>query len=193
MTGNLGEKKGRGKEGRQREGNGVESLYNWVLERQGYGFAMNRCLLLMLAASAVVCVGCAVRTTTTITEEISLAGPTLDGKGKVLDPDLRLTVMHSAPCKVTLHDSADRQLFSLTVPAGKSIFTIAVERGNLLIKRFAGQTLFKTPVSAAANAVLTQESDLSKMHPGKSLRFPFRVGSRPSDPLFHIIVDRGGR
>jgi hypothetical protein len=154
---------------------------------------MTRRLLLMLAAGMVACIGCMVRTTTTTTEEISLAGPTMGVDGKVLDPTLRLTVMYRTPCKATLHDSAGRQLFVWTVPAGKSFFTIAIERGNLRIKQASGETLFKTPVSAPANAVLTQESDLAKMHQGKSLRFPFRVGSRPSDPCFTIEVNISGK
>ena len=151
---------------------------------------MNKCLWLMLAAGVFMCAGC-IKTSSTITEEISLAEPSMGGDGKVLDPNLCLTVMRPTPCRVTLRDSAGRQLFAQTVPGGKSVFTIAVERGSLLIKRASGETLANIPVSAPADAVLKQESDLSKLHQGTSSRFSFRVGSRASDPLFDLIVDRG--
>jgi hypothetical protein len=154
---------------------------------------MNTRFLLILVATLALLAGCFVRSTTTITEEISLAGPSLGGDGKVLDPTLRLTVMRRAPCRVTLRDSAGQKLFAWTVPAGNAHFTIAVERGNLRIKQASGETLFKTPVSAPADAVLTQKSDLSKMHQGTAIRLPFHVGSRPNDPLFDLLVDPGGR
>jgi hypothetical protein len=89
----------------------------------------------MLTASVLACVGCIKISSTTTTEEISLSGPSLDGDGKVLDLNLPLAVMRQTPCKVTLQDSAGKQLFQQTVPAGKSLFTIAAERGSLLIKR----------------------------------------------------------
>ena len=153
---------------------------------------MNRRFLLMLAAALVACAGCIIRLPPTTTEEISLAGPTMGGDGKVLDPSLRLTVMRSRPSRVILRDSTGRQLCTQSVPGGKSVFTIVFERGNLRIKRSSGETLAKIPVSAPADAVLKQECDLPKLHQGMSLRFPFRIGSRPSDPLFDITVEPGG-
>lgn len=153
---------------------------------------MKRSLLLALLVFPVACIGCSVTTTSTVTEEISLCGPSLDGHGKVLDPSLRLTVMRSTPCRVVLHDSKGKQLYAWNVAPVKSVFTIAVERGNLVIKQASGQTVFKTPVAATADTVLNQESDLNKLHQGKSLQFCFRVGKSPNGPAFDITVSPRG-
>jgi hypothetical protein len=119
--------------------------------------------------------------------ECGISGPTLDGNGKVLDPNLYLTYTYSKPGKVILWDNAGHELFSrlLTAP---SQFKIGIEGKNLVVNAESGENLSRVPVSATQATTLRHEARAQEM---SSRRFTVilhvQTGSR--DTIFKMTVE----
>ena len=89
--------------------------------------------------------------------ECGVSGPSLDGNGKVLDPNLYLTYTYSEPGKVTLRDNGGHELLSRVLPA-PSRFKIGIEGKNLVISAASGENLlrFRSPLRQRRRFGLSQ-------------------------------------
>ena len=141
--------------------------------------------LLMSALSVLPCTGCYRSSTTTL--ECGVSGPTLDGNGKVLDPNLYLTYTYSEPGKVTLRDNGGHELLSRVLPA-PSRFKIGIEGKNLVISAASGENLLRIPVSATPATTLRAESGAQDMsHGWFTILLHVQTGLR--DTIFKMTME----
>jgi hypothetical protein len=149
---------------------------------------MTKLSLLLFVGILAPCIGCYVSSTTS-TEEIGIAGPSRSGDK--IDPNLYFRCVLREPCKVTLWDNVEHELYSQTMPAGTSSLKIGIEDGNLVLKSDSGQTLAQCAISAKENATLRSEI-LPQPDPHQSKRVTFRLKIEDDSqaPVFILTVDR---